>query len=59
MSKKVCKICGRVLSDYENKICDDCFERQNEKFEDKEQTRTDEIFGSEEAYWRYKVGNDR
>lgn len=47
MSERLCAICGRVLADYEGKICDDCEERQKESFDD------------EEAYYSYQVGNDR
>lgn len=52
----VCKICGKMLDSHEDKICDNCFERQSEKFEEKDQTQIEEIFGSEKAYWRWKNG---
>lgn len=52
----ICKICGKILDSYEDKICDDCFERQSENFEDLEITETEEIFGSERDYWRWKNG---
>lgn len=57
----VCKVCGTPLTPYEDKMCDACFERNREENEeakaDREISKTEEIFGSEEAYWRYKVGN--
>lgn len=59
MNNQVCKICGRVLSPYEDKICDECLERQNEKFEEKELSKTEEIFGGEEAYYQYRVGSEK
>ena len=43
---------------YEGKMCDACFERNREENEeakaDREISKTEEIFGSEEACWRYK-----
>lgn len=52
----VCKVCGTPLTPYEDKMCDCCFERIREAEEDREQTQTDDIFGSEEAYYRYRNG---
>lgn len=52
----VCKICGNPLTPHEDKICDVCFERMQESEEERELTKTEEIFGSEEAYYRYRNG---
>lgn len=54
---EVCKICGATLDPFEDKICECCFERMNEdKEQELEETQTEEIFGSEEAYYRYRNG---
>lgn len=52
----VCKVCGATLDPFEEKICECCFERMNEDKEEREETKTEEIFGSEEAYYRYRNG---
>lgn len=56
MSNQVCKICGTPLTIHEDKICDCCFERMSEEKEDRELSKTEEIFGSEEAYQKWKNG---
>lgn len=56
----VCRLCGTPLSPYEDKMCDACFERIREEKEEAKESReiskTEEIFGSEEAYYRYRNG---
>lgn len=58
--KEVCKYCGEVLDAYEDKICEFCLERIEEDKAERERervpTETEEIFGSEEAYYRYRNG---
>lgn len=56
MSERVCKICGAKLTPQENKICDYCYEILKECREEREPTQTEEIFGSEDAYYRYRNG---
>lgn len=59
MSNQVCKICGTPLTIHEDKICDCCFERMSEEKEDREISKTEKIFGGEEAYYQYRVGSEK
>lgn len=55
-----CKVCGAKLEPRDGKMCEVCYERlQEERAEaeaNREISKTEEIFGSEEAYYRYKNG---
>lgn len=56
-----CKLCSVELESKNKELCELCADRlieeEKELKEDREITKTEEIFGSEEAYWIYKVGN--
>lgn len=60
MSEKICRVCGTPLTPFEDKMCDCCFERMQEEKEEAKAERevgeTEEIFGSEKAYWQWKNG---
>ena len=56
----VCKVCGAKLEYHDGKMCEVCYERlQEDRAEaeaNREISKTEEIFGSEEAYYRYRNG---
>lgn len=56
-----CKLCDAEIKQIENGLCELCIDRIREEKEelkaDREISKTEEIFGSEGAYWSYKEGN--